>query len=75
MDPEIKESIIETIKSLITEHCDGCRYIYPSFNDHTCQVYPWDLHVCFHLETALEKLNINKTIYTCREIIHEIENS
>ena len=74
MDQAIKESIIDTIKALISENCDGCKYIYPSFNDHTCHVYPWDLHVCLHLESALEKLNLDKSIYMSREVIREIEN-
>ena len=55
---EISRRLTEQINIIACIECEGCIHSYASFNDHSCNINPWNLQVCLYFDQALENLSV-----------------
>lgn len=61
MEDILIRQIIEKINSFVADDCEGCKYTYASFKNHTCFTQPWCLSVYTYFKRAVVDLEIKQT--------------
>ena len=59
-ESDFKNKIAYQINILAEQDCEGCKFSYASFNDHTCHVQHWCMKVLLYFDQALQTFSLRE---------------